>query len=192
MRILFTAFCGTSAERLLSCFDGNTSVIPGKQDLPEDVHLCGKQIVSEALLIENNKPVSVRQLESAMREYEPDYIFSFGQRPNIKNKIHIETTARSGEEVLTTAFPCEELKEYFCGSAVEAKLSRNAGTSYCNYLYFRGLRMIKESLSDRKMVFIHIPFEKNISDFQCFAEQVSERIISFITAYAGRKDIGRE
>ena len=93
-----------------------------------------------------------------------DYVFSFGQKPNIKNKVNIETTARNGITSVETDFDCERLQKLFESNGVVAKISRNAGTSYCNCLYYNGLDYIQQNNLKTKMVFIHIPFLKNIDD----------------------------
>ena len=46
------------------------------------------------------------------------------------------------------------------------------GNSYCNELYWNGLRYIKESQLDTKMVFIHVPYEKIISDVEVFRRKL--------------------
>ena len=71
-----------------------------------------------------------------------DYVFSFGQKPNIKNKVNIETTARNGVTSVETDFDCKRLQKLFESNGVAAKISHNAGTSYCNCLYYNGLSYI--------------------------------------------------
>lgn len=41
-----------------------------------------------------------------------------------------------------------------------------------------GLKYISANALDTKMVFVHIPFVKNISDFEGFCEQIFEVIES--------------
>lgn len=65
---------------------------------------------------------------------------------------------------------------------VPTKLSHNAGTSFCNRLYRNGLRYLAERQGDRstKMVFVHVPFVKNISDFEDFKKRIMRAITIFI------------
>ena len=158
-KILLTAFCGTSAELLI------------------------KEIKDyETLLLPNNKVKDSELLIEKVQQTEYDFIISFGQRPNIKDKVHIETTARDGEFCLKTDFDCERLQQIFLQNVISTKLSNNAGNSFCNRLYWNGLRYFTEQQGDRKtkMVFVHIPFAKNISDFEWFKERIMQAIASLI------------
>ena len=151
-RILLTAFCGTSAELLVKGAELNLKY--------KVLYLPNDKIKDSELLIE------------ALQQKQFDYVISFGQRPNIKDKIHIETLARKGEDVLITAFECERLKICLEQNGLSVKISDNAGTSYCNELYWNGLRYILERELDTQMVFIHVPFEKNISNLKHFVEEM--------------------
>lgn len=103
-------------------------------------------------------------------------MISFGQRPNIKDKVHIETTARDAESAIATDFNCRKLKDIFEQNGIVSKISHNAGTSFCNQLYFNGLRYISQNNLDIKMVFVHIPFMKNMIDFDSFRQRIFRSI----------------
>ena len=148
-KVLLTFFEGTSAELLLKKFK-NFMVV----SLPND------KLKDSELLIE------------MLSRTHYDYVLSFGQRPNIKDKVHIETTARDGELRLDTIFDCERLRLLFEQNGIPAKLSHNAGTSFCNRLYWNGLKYIKDNDLETKMVFVHVPFRKNISEFERFRERI--------------------
>ncbi|MBR6537884.1 MAG: hypothetical protein IKT67_11875 [Lachnospiraceae bacterium] len=105
-----------------------------------------------------------------------DYVLSFGQRPSIKDKVHIETTARDGELRRDTAFDGEKLRLLFEQNDIPTKLSHNAGTSFCNCLYWGVLKFIEEKELDTKMVFVHVPFIKNIGDFELFRQRIYNTI----------------
>lgn len=62
-------------------------------------------------------------------------------------------------------------------------ISTNAGTSFCNNIYAHGLKYLIENLDDIKMVFVHVTFEKNISDFDDF----SERLIFALNKFVGNE-----
>lgn len=147
--ILLTVFEGTSTEMILSGF--------------KDFSI---------LSLSNDKVRDSKLLIEALSKTRFDYILSFGQRPNIKDKVHIETIAKDGEMRIETAFDCERLKLLFEQNGIPAKISHNAGTSFCNKLYWGGLKFIKENEVDTKMVFVHIPFAKNIGVFELFREQI--------------------
>ncbi len=139
----------------------------------------------ETLLLPNDKVQDSELLIEMITKSDYDYIIAFGQRPNIKDKVHIETIARDGELCQKTDFDYEPLQQVFIQNDIPAKLSQNAGTSFCNRLYWNGLRYLTEKQRDRKtkMVFVHIPFEKNISDFGVF----KERIIRAITMFSEKR-----
>lgn len=103
-------------------------------------------------------------------------VISFGQKPNIKNKIHIETTAKCKSTRIDTYFNCEKLKALFEHKGITAKISHNAGTSYCNSLYYNGLANLQKENIKAKMVFIHIPFIKNIDNPDSFFKTIIEVI----------------
>ena len=147
--ILLTAFSGTSSELLLNGF----------KDFP-------------VLVLPNDKVRDSELLIETLSKAHFDYVLSFGQRPNIKDKVHVETTARNDELQLETVFDCERLRMLFEQNGIPAKLSHNTGTSFCNTLYRNGLKYIEEHESETKMVFVHIPFEKNIVAFEVFRKRI--------------------
>lgn len=152
-KILLTAFCNSSAELLI-------------RDTEE----------FRTLLLPNDKVKDSEILIDVIANEQFDYVISFGQRPNIKNKVHIETTAKDGDFHIDTGIDCEKIKQLFEKKGMEAKISHNAGTSFCNKLYLNGLKYIRQNDLDTKMVFVHIPFKKNISDFDTFRRQLFEVI----------------
>lgn len=147
-KILLTAFRGTSAEALIQNIEDYEILI-----LPND------KIRDSQLLIE------------AISKKHFDYVISLGQRPNIKDKMHIETMARKGEGQLCTSFNYEQLRQLFEQKGIVVKLSQNAGTSFCNELYWHGLKYISEHQSETQMLFVHVPFLKNIADLEGFQKQ---------------------
>ena len=150
MKILLTAFKDTSSEKLINCFDDRFF----------------------KLILQNNKLKSEHQLKQFIDKEKPNYVISLGQRPVIKNKIHIETCAKSEERIIYTDFDYDTLLRIFKDNGIEVKLSNNAGRSFCNNIYCFGLSYIQNKKIDTKMLFVHIPFEKNISDFKCFADKM--------------------
>ncbi|MBQ7919480.1 MAG: hypothetical protein IJ324_06030 [Lachnospiraceae bacterium] len=156
-KILLTAFRGSSAEWLLKGFENY-----------------------ELLLLPNDKIKDSELLIEAISGKNYDYIISFGQRPSIKDKVHIETTAREGDFSIKTNVDCEQLKAQLEQHGVPAKLSHNAGTSFCNQLYLNGLKYIKQNELDTKMVFIHIPYLKNISDWKFLSSAIVKEIDSIL------------
>lgn len=157
LRILLTAFRNTSSEKLIRCFG-------------EKYH---------TLILENDKAESIRQLYSGFDCLSPDYAICFGQKPVIRDKLYIETAGRSENTCRMTSFDTDRLVCALEQSGLSVRISDNAGTSFCNNLYFHGLEYIKKNSCGIKMVFIHIPFEKNISDFSSFSERLDSALDIF-------------
>ena len=143
MKILLTAFRGSSAEALIKDWEAYPKII-----------------------FPNHKVRDSELLKDVISKQNYDYIISFGQKPNIKDKVYIETTGKQGNICMETSFPWDMLRRLLQEKGLCVKVSQNAGTSFCNQLYFNGLRYLQESNADTKMIFIHIPFEKNISDLK--------------------------
>lgn len=148
MDILLTGFGGTSSELLVKKASHKSLILPSDK------------IVDSQLLIE----------EVRLRKY--DYVISFGQKPNIKDKLYIETTARDMAKRLDTNLECNKLKKAFEKNKLSVHISDNAGTSFCNALYWNGLKYIYNKGMDTKMIFIHIPFCKNITDPEGFYNRI--------------------
>lgn len=152
-KVLLTVFRGSSAEQLIERSNG-----------------------FDTLILPNNKVKDSEKLINAIANEKYDYIFSFGQRPNIKNKVHIETTARNGKTAIETNFDCKRLQSVFESNGLSSKISHNTGTSYCNCLYYNNLDFIQQYNLKTKMVFIHIPFLKNINNMDLFFAKIIETI----------------
>lgn len=88
-RVLLTAFRGSSAEQLIKYANG-----------------------FDTLFLPNDKVKDSEKLIKKISDDTYDYVFSFGQRPNIKDKVHIETTARNGITSVETDFIMSNYKSY--------------------------------------------------------------------------------
>ncbi|MEE1057429.1 MAG: hypothetical protein UH239_09320 [Acutalibacteraceae bacterium] len=152
-KMLMTVFKGSSAEQLIKYAKG-----------------------FDTLILPNDKVKDSEKLIDMIADGLYDYVLGFGQRPNIKNKVHIETTAINGESAIETIFDCEALQRSFESNGIPAKISLNAGTSYCNCLYYNGLNYIQQNSLKTKMIFIHIPFLKNIDNIDLFFTRIINTI----------------
>lgn len=153
--ILMTAFCGSSAELLL-----------------KRVSNC------KTLFLPNDKVKDSELLIETIRDEKFDHVICFGQRPLIKDKVHLETTAREGEFSVNTNFDYGRLKCLLEVNGVAVKISHNAGTSFCNKLYLNGLKYVIQNNMETKMIFVHIPFAENITDFDGFCKKVLDVFVS--------------
>ena len=156
--VLLTAFKGTSADQLIKG--------------------AGKY---QTLLLPNDKVKDSERLISAIDPSKVSYIFAFGQKPNIKDKVYIEITAREGEKALHTCGDCGRLQARLKEHGISACLSSHAGTSYCNRLYWNGLNHIAVQGIAAEMIFLHVPFLKNISDLEMFQKCNFAALEDYIT-----------
>lgn len=152
MNILLTGFCGTSSEILVKKANYKSLILPNDK------------IIDSQILLR----------EISLQKY--DYVLSFGQKPNIKDKIYFETTARNADNCINTNFEYTKLKSALESNNIPVRISGNAGTSFCNALYWNGLRYIYSECLDTKMIFLHIPFCKNITDSEWFFSRIMTAI----------------
>ena len=144
-RILLTGFSHTSSEELL------------------------KQIsMFEIRILPNDKVMDGKLLTEQIAEGKYDLVIGIGQKPAIKDRVYIETTARSEKMTLRSQLNCELVAQIFVNNQIAARLSDNAGNSFCNALYWNGLQYITQHHMQTGMLFIHIPFSKNISEPELF------------------------
>ena len=155
--ILLTAFENTSSEMMVKTLRG-----------------------CDRLILENHKEKSVGQLICRLKKNTYDLILAFGQRPLIKDKIHFESTAwdKEGGKYVTD-FDIEAALKTCKEIGLTAKRSDNAGTSFCNNIYYWGMDHILSCSLKTQMCFIHIPFDKNISDFDAFCRKIQHFINHF-------------
>lgn len=141
MKILYTAFNGKT----------NSSKV-----LLDNIRSDNK------LYLKNSFNTSVEQLYTELNNKMYDIIISFGQAPLDMDTIKIETIA-SGEKQYKTNYDYKDiessLKEEF-----NVLISKDAGNYLCNNIYYYCLKYIDENKLDTRMIFIHIPKIKNISD----------------------------
>lgn len=150
---------------LVTAFDGeeNSSRI-----------ICEKlKIGCQKVILPNDKKLSCEILKNSVENGSFKYVFSLGQKPVIKNKITAEDTARCGERVLK--INAEPICSLINKLGYECRISHNAGTSYCNNLFFFGLDHISENRIGAEMFFLHVPFAKNC-DTDKIAEIIDEMI----------------
>lgn len=148
MDILLTGFCGTSSELLV------------------------KTAKYKSLILPNDKVMDAQMLLQEISSQRYDYILGFGQKPNIKDKVYIETTARNEDCYIDTNFEYGRLKGILESNDIQVQISNNAGTSFCNALYWNGLKHICNKCFPTKMIFLHIPFYKNITAPELFFHRI--------------------
>lgn len=122
------------------------------------------------LYLKNSFEGSVEQLYKELNNKKYDLIISYGQAPLDKDIIKIEKTAR-GDEIYNTDYDYSIIKNSL-EKEYKVILSSDAGNYLCNNLYYHGLKYIKDNKIKTKMIFIHIPKIKNISDINVLAERI--------------------
>lgn len=150
--VLLTGFYGTSSELLV------------------------KKAACKPLILPNDKELDFQILLGEVGRQNYKYIFSFGQKPNIRDKVYIETAARNGKECLYTDFEYSKLQDALAAESITVRLSNYAGTSFCNALYWNMLKYLQDREVRIKMIFLHIPFCKNMTAVDDFCERVLKGI----------------
>lgn len=157
-RMLLTGFQNTSSQALLCC-----------------------ATCCDTLLLPNNKMLAGELLIHQLKKNAYDFVICLGQKPKLKDKICLETTAHNSAVEIQTMVDCDKLKYHFIDNGMAVRLSHNAGTSFCNALYFQGLNYILAKNLHTKLVFIHIPFEKNLIDpsafYKLFLDSVGQLLV---------------
>ena len=141
------AFQNTSAETLVKDMNFPTVLLPS--DKIKDSEIAIAEILKSQIII------------------------SFGQKPQIKNKICLELVARTNDAILPTNFPIESFETKLEENNITYCESQNPGTSYCNLVYWNALKFINDNNCDCKFLFIHIPFEKNIKNIVELREKLN-------------------
>lgn len=147
MNILYTAFSGktNSSKVLLDYIESGNK-----------------------LYLKNSFATSVNQLYKELDNNKYDFIISFGQAPLDVDTVKIETIAK-GELLYKTNY---DYKDFEIGLKKEFSvlISKDAGNYLCNNIYYHGLKYINDNKLNTKMIFIHIPKLKNISDISKMAK----------------------
>lgn len=155
MKVLYTAFNGKN----------NSSKI-----------LLDKISSNNKLYLKNSFITSVKELEQEILTKDYDLIISFGQAKLELDNIKFETIGRGAKEFKTN-FNYDKLVSILKQKNYKVSISSNAGTYLCNNLYYEGLKLISEKELKSKMIFIHIPKIKNISDIDNFANLFDNGIV---------------
>ncbi len=153
-KVLFTAFNGKT----------NSSKI-----------LLDKIRTENKLYLKNSFKTSVQQFIKEINANDYDFIISLGQDLLEKDNVKIETMANK-EDSFVTKFDYTKLQKILELSKFDIIISSNAGTYLCNNLYYEGLKYIHENKLKVKMIFIHIPKIKNISNINELAMILNNEI----------------
>ena len=117
------------------------------------------------IYLKNDFVLSCEQMEEALKKENFDYIFMFGKKPIIKNKLSIEKFAKK-VDILESNLNVKELSAYLKNNGIGNYTSKNAGTSFCNNVYYFTLNYIKNNNLKTKAVFVHLPYIENFDNLQ--------------------------
>lgn len=161
LKILLTGFKGThnSSKVLLDKIETNCNV--------------------EKLYLENDFCRCTQQLKEKLKYQEYDLVISFGQKP-ITKSICLETVGYYNQLELLSNYDYEPLIRFLEEKNYGMKLSKRPGNYLCNHIFFHGLQYIKENSMKTKMIFIHIPYLKNIVDIDYMGKAFSEFIDMYL------------
>lgn len=118
------------------------------------------------LLLPNDRQKSAEVLAAAVQEHTPACVILMGQKPVIRDKIAVETTAELCHEERHTNMDAATVTELIRGVGYGAYISGGCGTSYCNDIYWHTLGM------GMNTIFLHVPCKKNISDMNALVKAV--------------------
>ena len=119
----------------------------------------------DKLYLQNNFEICLQQLENKLKDQKVDRIISFGQKP-VTRAFCIETVAYNKETKIETGYNYLPLIKYLKDHNLSVRQSVRPGNYLCNYIYYHGLRLIRENNLETNMLIIHTPYSKNLTDVQ--------------------------
>ena len=168
MKILVTGFDPFGGEPI-------NPAIESVKKLPDNI--VGAQIIK--LEIPTVKGKSIKKIEKAIEEHNPDVILSIGQAggrfdisvervginlddfripDNEGNQTIDEPIFPDGKNAYFVALPVKAMVKNIQKNKIPASVSYTAGTFICNHVFYGTLYLINKKYKDKKSGFIHIPF----------------------------------
>jgi len=176
MKILVTGFDPFGGEPI-------NPAIESVKKLPDNI--AGAQIIK--LEIPTVKGKSIKKIEKAIEEHNPDIILSIGQAggrfdisvervginlddfripDNEGNQTIDESIFPDGENAYFVDLPVKAMVKNIQKNKIPASVSYTAGTFICNHVLYGTLYLINKKYKNKKSGFIHIPFlPVTISEF---------------------------
>lgn len=154
-KITLLAFKNTSAESLVKGMDFPTFLLPSDK--------------------EKDTEILLPQIEKSKN------IICLGQKPGLKNKLALELLAKLGRQSLSTNFDLKNFEKELETNNIPYAESHRPGTSFCNLLYWNGLKFIKENNLNCRLLFIHLPFLENMGNVEELKKGLERVIKSYFT-----------
>ena len=168
MKILVTGFDPFGGEPI-------NPAIESVKKLPDNI--AGAQIIK--LEIPTVKGKSIKKIEKAIEEHNPDVILSIGQAggrfdisvervginlddfripDNEGNQTIDESIFPDGENAYFVDLPVKAMVKNIQKNKIPASVSYTAGTFVCNHVLYGTLYLVNIKYKGKKAGFIHIPF----------------------------------
>ena len=109
-----------------------------------------------------------------------DFVFCFGQKPGLKDKICIEIIANDNGNIIQTDFDIDTFEKILLATGVQSKRSFNPGNSFCNTVYYKSLKYIESNKINCRLVFIHVPYINRICDIKEFTMKLENAISTYL------------
>lgn len=127
-------------------------------------------ILGNRLYLTNSFNGLKRDIENQSGEY--DFVIMFGVDKKLKNMIKIELVAEYDGVVARTKADTEKMKRCFDEAGIQCSISDKPTYYLCNAAYFHMLQKM-----DGRVIFIHIPTAKNVSENMLERIRTESRII---------------
>lgn len=131
----------------------------------------------DKLYLQNNFEICLQQLEDKFKDQKFDRIISFGQKP-VTRAFCIETVAYNKETKIETSYNYLPLIKYLKDHNLSVRQSVRPGNYLCNYIYYHGLRLIREKNLQTDMLFIHAPYSRNLTNVKEVIDTFSAYILA--------------
>jgi hypothetical protein len=159
-----------NAKVLAAGFSGETN--SAKQ-------LLDKLECPEKLYLELNFDGSARQLNERLMAGSFDYALVFGQAP-IVDCVRIETIGKRTRpplQAIGAACDYGALIRILKRAGFKVEMSCDAGTYFCNNVYYYGLKTIHEKNLKTNLMFMHIPMLGDIGNMGNLAAALNDYIM---------------
>jgi Pyrrolidone-carboxylate peptidase (N-terminal pyroglutamyl peptidase) len=152
---------------LLAGFSGNNN---SSKVILDKCSCCLKK-----LYLENDFSTCASQIETAVSDGY-NLILILGQKPVIKS-VCIEIAGRDSCDCLRTDFDYRVLADRLTESGYRVRISENAGNYLCNHVYYHGLMAASSGSKHTHIIFLHVPYLKNIIDVDLLALTLSNFLL---------------
>lgn len=127
----------------------------------------------EKFLFTNDYTTIIDEIDKLFLKEKYDYVIMFGQKPLIK-RLSIEVICKQKKNILETNFPLKNLLNVLEENNITYKISKNPGTSYCNFAYYNVIKCLRVRDMHTKVIFIHVPYKENFVELDSFVKVINQ------------------